>query len=42
MTKSHALEDKYDEQAATEKAAIQEAKNEPEKTNVDKLPNPTG
>ena len=42
MTKSHALEDKYEEQAATEKAAVQEAKNEPEKTNLDKLPNPTG
>ena len=42
MTKSHALEDKYEKEAVVEKAAIQEAKNEPEKTNLEKLPNPTG
>ena len=42
MTKSHALEDKYEEEAVTKESAIKEAKNEPEKTNLDKLPNPTG
>ena len=41
-TKSHALEDKYEEEAVIQKAAVDEAKNEPEKTNLDKLPKPTG
>ena len=35
MTKSHALEDKYKEEA-------KEAKEETQETNLEKLPNPTG
>ena len=35
MTKSHALEDKYEAQA-------EKAKEEPSQTNLEKLPNPTG
>ena len=35
MTKSHALEDKYKEEA-------KQAKEEPQETNLEKLPNPTG
>jgi len=35
MTKSHALEDKYKEEAT-------QAKEETQETNLDKLPNPTG
>ena len=42
MTKSHALEDKYEAEAATKKASVQEAKNEPQETNLEKLPTPTG
>ena len=42
MTKSHALEDKYEEETKEEAAAIEEAKKEPTQTNLEKLPNPTG
>tara|TARA_R100001129_G_scaffold144870_2_gene106008 strand:- start:805 stop:1218 length:414 start_codon:yes stop_codon:yes gene_type:complete len=35
MTKSHALEDKYEAEA-------EKAKEEPSQTNLEKLPNPTG
>jgi len=42
MTKSHALEDKYEEETKEETAAIKEAKKEPTQTNLEKLPNPTG
>ena len=42
MTKSHALEDKYEEETKEEAAAIEEAKKEPAQTNLEKLPNPTG
>jgi co-chaperonin GroES (HSP10) len=42
MTKSHALEDKYEEETKEAAAAIEEAKKEPAQTNLEKLPNPTG
>ena len=44
MTKqtSHALEDKYNIEEAAKQTAEQKAKEEPSKTNLDKLPNPTG
>tara|TARA_R110002020_G_scaffold269_1_gene1436 strand:+ start:366 stop:803 length:438 start_codon:yes stop_codon:yes gene_type:complete len=42
MTKSHALEDKYEAEAATKKASVKEAKKEPQETNLEKLPTPTG
>tara|TARA_R110002153_G_scaffold47715_1_gene134724 strand:- start:522 stop:962 length:441 start_codon:yes stop_codon:yes gene_type:complete len=44
MTKqtSHALEDKYNAEKITKQTAEQQAKEEPSKTNLNKLPNPTG
>ena len=42
MTKSHALEDKYDAQDDALKIAQHEAEEAPTKTNLEKLPNPTG
>jgi|TARA_R100001460_G_scaffold36882_10_gene70809 co-chaperonin GroES (HSP10) len=42
MTKSHALEDKYNAEADAKKIAQNEAKKEPSQTNLEKLPNPTG
>jgi co-chaperonin GroES (HSP10) len=44
MTKqtSHALENKYNIEEAAKQTAEQKAKEEPSKTNLDKLPNPTG
>ena len=42
MTKSHALEDKYNAEEDAKKIAEHEAEQAPTKTNLDKLPNPTG
>ena len=44
MTKqtSHALEDKYTAEEVSKQTAEQKAKEEPSKTNLNKLPNPTG
>mgnify|MGYP003676938264 FL=1 len=42
MTKSHALEDKYETEAAANKEAVDKAKQEPQTTNLEKLPTPTG
>ena len=42
MTKSHALEDKYNAEEDAKKIAQHEAKKEPSQTNLEKLPNPTG
>ena len=42
MTKSHALEDKYDAEEDAKKIAEHEAKKAPEETNLERLPNPTG
>jgi len=44
MTKqtSHALEDKYNAEKVSKQTAEQKAKEEPSKTNLNKLPNPTG
>ena len=42
MTKSHALEDKYNAEDDAKKIRAHEATKEPEKTNLEKLPNPTG
>ena len=42
MTKSHALEDKYDAEEDAKKIADHEAKKAPEETNLERLPNPTG
>ena len=42
QTTSHALEDKYNAEEDAEKIRIHEASKEPEKTNLDKLPDPTG
>jgi len=42
MTTSHALEAKYDAEEDAKKIAQHEAEKEPEKTNLEKLPNPTG
>ena len=39
---SHALEDKYDAEEDAKKIAEYEATEEPSKTNLEKLPNPTG
>ena len=42
MTKSHALENKYNAEDDAKKIRAHEAKKEPEKTNLEKLPYPTG
>ena len=42
MTKSHALEDKYNAEEDAKKIAQHEAKKEPLQTDLEKLPNPTG
>ncbi len=42
MTKSHALEDKYNAEEDAKKIAQHEAKKEPSQTDLEKLPNPTG
>ena len=42
QTTSHALEDKYNAEEDAEKIRIHEASKEPEKTNLEKLPDPTG
>ena len=42
MTKSHALENKYNAEEDAKKIRAHEATKEPEKTNLEKLPNPTG
>ena len=42
MTKSHALEDKYNAEEDAKKIAQHEAEQAPTKTNLEKLPNPTG
>ena len=42
MTKSHALEDKYNAEEDAKKIAEHEAEQAPTKTNLEKLPNPTG
>ena len=42
MTKSHALEDKYDAEEDAKKIAGHEAKKAPEETSLERLPNPTG
>ena len=42
QTTSHALEDKYNAEEDAKKISIHEASKEPEKTNLDKLPDPTG
>jgi len=42
MTKSHALEDKYDAEEDAKKIAEHEAKKAPEETSLERLPNPTG
>ena len=42
QTTSHALEDKYNAEDDAKKISIHEASKEPEKTNLDKLPDPTG
>ena len=42
MTKSHALEDKYKAEEDAKKIAQHEAEEAPSKTNLEKLPNPTG
>ena len=42
MTKSHALENKYNAEDDAKKIRAHEATKEPEKTNLEKLPNPTG
>ena len=42
MTKSHALEDKYNAEEDAKKIADHEAKKAPEETNLERLPNPTG
>ena len=42
MTKSHALEDKYKAEEQAVKISQQEAEEAPTKTNLDKLPDPTG
>ena len=40
--KSHALEDKYKADEEIKRAAEHEAEQAPTKTNLEKLPNPTG
>ena len=42
MTKSHALEDKYNAEEDAKKIAEHETKKENPKTNLEKLPTPTG
>ena len=42
MTKSHALEHKYEEEKKKEKKTKRTSKKEPQETNLDKLPSPTG
>jgi len=42
MTKSHALEDKYNAEEDAKKIADHEAQKEPHSTNLEKLPTPTG
>ena len=42
MTKSHALEDKYNADADAKKIAKHAAKEETQETSLEKLPNPTG
>ena len=42
MTKSHAVEDKYNAEEDAKKIADHEAKKAPEETNLGRLPNPTG
>ena len=42
MTKSHALENKYNAEDDAKKIRAHEATKEPEKTNLENLPNPTG
>jgi co-chaperonin GroES (HSP10) len=42
MTKSHALENKYNAEEVVKQEAQQKAKEEPSQTNLEKLPNPTG
>ena len=42
MTKSHALENKYNAEDDAKKIRAHEATKEPEKTNLEKLPDPTG
>ena len=42
MTKSHALQNKYNAEDDAKKIRAHEATKEPEKTNLEKLPNPTG
>lgn len=42
QTTSHALETKYKAEESARKAAEQEAKEEPTKTNLERLPDPTG
>ncbi len=42
QTTSHALEDKYNAEEDAKKIAKHEAEKEPTKTNLEKLPNPTG
>ena len=42
MTTSHALEDKYSAEEDAKKIQEHEATEEPSKTNLEKLPNPTG
>ena len=42
MTTSHALENKYSAEEDAKKISEHEATEEPSKTNLEKLPNPTG
>ena len=42
QTTSHALENKYNAEDDAKKIRAHEATKEPEKTNLEKLPNPTG
>ena len=42
MTKSHALEDKYNAEIDAKKIAQHKAKKETQETSLEKLPNPTG
>ena len=42
MTKSHALEDKYNAEIDAKKIAQHEAKKETQETSLEKLPTPTG
>ena len=42
MTKSHALEAKYEEETKQAKVAAEQVKEETQETSLEKLPNPTG